>query len=308
MKYDVFISHSNKDESVATRICEYLEQNDIKCWIAPRDVAGELAYEREIVNGIDESQILLLVFSANSNLSHHVESEINRAVDMEKTIIPFRIDDSPMSDSLSNYLEKCYHIIDGFPLSDDALTHLKESIITYLPGKCSKKDCAGGDVYAILARKYDLTVEEVKRILADALEKGEIFESSLISSFDELLENSLKSPDGVKETKSPLSNEWGVRGSYSILQNAEGEILIMMDARVGEPKDPRFLYDGTDVALLYRSQKSSVAFRNIDEPAHEPLKKVSEILVVEISGDDVIREYMVPVRLVKDVNSFIIRS
>lgn len=307
MKYDVFISHSNKDESAATRICEYLEQNDIKCWIAPRDITGGMAYARGIVNGIDESQVLLLVFSANSNISRHVENEINRAFDMEKTIIPFRIDDSPMSDVLCYYLGGCHHI-DGFPLSDDALTHLKESIITYLPKRCSKKDCAGVDVYAIFARKYDLTIEEVKRILEDAFEKGEVSESTPINSFDELLKNflKLKSPDEIKETSSPLSNELGVRGSYSILQNAKGEIMLMMDARIGEPKDPRFIYDGTDLALLYRSQESSVAFRKIAEPAHEPLKNVSKILVVEIFNEEAIREYEVPIRLVKDVNSLII--
>ena len=63
MKYDVFISHSSKDKAVADKLCEYLEQHDIKCWIAPRNVLGGMPYAREIFNGIDESQILLLIFS-----------------------------------------------------------------------------------------------------------------------------------------------------------------------------------------------------------------------------------------------------
>ena len=77
----------------------------------------------------------------------------------------------------------------------------------------------------------------------------------------------------------------------------------MMDRRAGGPESPRFIYDGGDMALLYRSQESSVAFKNIESGARSPLKSVSEILVVEIENDDVEREYVVPVRLVKDVNS-----
>ena len=62
-----------------------------------------------------------------------------------------------------------------------------------------------------------------------------------------------------------ISNEIGQKGRYSILQNAKGEIMLMMDSRVGGPENPRFIYDGGDKALLYRSQESSVAFNNIDK-------------------------------------------
>ena len=88
-------------------------------------------------------------------------------------------------------------------------------------------------------------------------------------------------------------------------QNAKGEIMLMMDSRIGGPENPRFIYDGSDVALLYRSQESSVAFRDIEQGARLPLKSVTEILVVEIENDDVEREYIVPVRLIKDVSKLI---
>lgn len=104
-----------------------------------------------------------------------------------------------------------------------------------------------------------------------------------------------------------LSNEIGTKGTYSIRQNSKGEIMLTMNARQGQPENPRFIYDGGEVALLYRHQDSSVAFRNIDEKAREPLKNVDEILVVELINDYVEREYMVPVRIVKDVNNLIIK-
>lgn len=103
-----------------------------------------------------------------------------------------------------------------------------------------------------------------------------------------------------------ISNEVGKKGRYSILQNAKGDIMVMMNSRIGGPENPRFIYDGGDKALLYRSQESSVAFKDIDPEARQPLKSVAEVLIVEIENDDVEREYIVPVRIVKDVNSLII--
>ncbi|MBR1756941.1 MAG: hypothetical protein IJ738_05205 [Alphaproteobacteria bacterium] len=103
-----------------------------------------------------------------------------------------------------------------------------------------------------------------------------------------------------------ISNEVGKKSRYSILQNAKGDIMVMMNSRMGGPENPRFIYDGGDMALLYRSQESSVAFKDIDPEARTPLKSVAEILIVEIENDDVEREYIVPVRIVKDINSLII--
>lgn len=106
-----------------------------------------------------------------------------------------------------------------------------------------------------------------------------------------------------KKTDGCLSNEVGTRGRFSVLQNDKGEIMLLMDAREGEPDDPRFIYDGSDTALLFRSFESNVAIRNLGEEAREPLKNAKEILVVEIVDEDVKREYVAPVRIVKNVKN-----
>lgn len=103
----------------------------------------------------------------------------------------------------------------------------------------------------------------------------------------------------------PLSNEAGIKGKYSILQNDKGDIMVIIDAREGEPDDPRFIYDGS-IALLFRNFDSNVLFRNIDPKAMAVLEDVTEVLVVELLNDDVTREYVAPLRRVKDVNSLII--
>lgn len=92
-------------------------------------------------------------------------------------------------------------------------------------------------------------------------------------------------------------------GTYEIMQNGAGEILIIIKQRRGGPENPRFVYDGGDTALLYRSRESSVFLGGINQEARQPLKSVDEILVAEIDGEEVAREYVVPVRLVRDLKA-----
>ena len=64
-------------------------------------------------------------------------------------------------------------------------------------------------------------------------------------------------------------------GQYDILQNAAGEILIIIQYRAGGPENPRLVYDGGDQALLYRSRESAVMLEAINQEARQPLKSVS---------------------------------
>ena len=43
----------------------------------------------------------------------------------------------------------------------------------------------------------------------------------------------------------------------------------------------------------------------MEPKAHEALEEATEILVVEVLNDDVAREYVAPIRRVKDVSSLI---
>ena len=96
-----------------------------------------------------------------------------------------------------------------------------------------------------------------------------------------------------------------MEGSFDILQNAAGEILLMIKQRRGGPENPRFVYDGGETALLYRSRENSVFLQGINEEARSPLKSVDEILVAEIDGEEVAREYVVPVRIVRNLKAIL---
>ena len=99
------------------------------------------------------------------------------------------------------------------------------------------------------------------------------------------------------------SNDATQEGRYDILQNAAGEILIIIKYHEGGPENPRLVYDGGETALLYRSRESAVLLEAINTKARGPLKSVDEVQMVEVEGDDVAREYKVPVRIIKSLQA-----
>jgi hypothetical protein len=89
---------------VADAICHVLEENNIKCWIAPRDIPVGEKYAAVITRAIKECKITVLVFSEFSAVSPWVESEINIAFSNHKPIIPYKVDHTKLSDYDEFYL------------------------------------------------------------------------------------------------------------------------------------------------------------------------------------------------------------
>lgn len=93
MPHDVFISYSAKDKIVADAACATLEQHQIRCWIAPRDVIPGVEYGDALLTAITECHVFLLVFSSHADGSPQVRREVERAVAKGKIILPFRIEE-----------------------------------------------------------------------------------------------------------------------------------------------------------------------------------------------------------------------
>ena len=91
-----YISYSTKDIAIANNVCKVLEDNDLKCWIAPRDINPGLNYSDEIMNGIASSKILVCILSKSSQQSHFVLNEIDMAVSRKKPILVYKIDESSL--------------------------------------------------------------------------------------------------------------------------------------------------------------------------------------------------------------------
>lgn len=100
----IFISHSSKNMEAASKICEKLEAQRYSCFFAPRDIHSGYEYAEEIINGIDSSDVILLLMSQSANESPHVLREIERAVSKKKPIIVYKLEEVTLSKSMEYFL------------------------------------------------------------------------------------------------------------------------------------------------------------------------------------------------------------
>lgn len=114
MPGEVFISYSQPDRECAFELVAHLEASGVGCWIAPRDIAPAADWAAEIIEAISNARIMVLVFSACSNVSPQVRREVERAVHKQVGILPFRIEDVLPSQSLEYFLST-QHWLDAFP-------------------------------------------------------------------------------------------------------------------------------------------------------------------------------------------------
>lgn len=114
MNHDVFISYSSQDMEAAQAICHVLEQNEIRCWMAPRNIPPGSDYGDVIEEAIRSCKAVVVLFSETAAASQWVKGELNIAFEEQKTIIPFRLDNTPLKGQNRVMLNKT-HWIDAYP-------------------------------------------------------------------------------------------------------------------------------------------------------------------------------------------------
>ena len=136
MKYDVFISYSSHDQKVVEGLCAYLEQYKIRCFVAYRDIPRGVVWARAIVDALDESRMMVVVFSEHFNNSDQVDREIELASEDKKPILTFRISNDVFKGAKKYYL-KNLNWIDAFPEPDKVFRNVAENVATLLGIKLS---------------------------------------------------------------------------------------------------------------------------------------------------------------------------
>jgi hypothetical protein len=101
MNATIFISHSSRDQKVASTLCEALEARGLRCWIASRNVDPGENFQESIVKAIRAARVMVLVFTKNANNSGEIKKEIALASQHELVVIPVRIDDVVPNDALA---------------------------------------------------------------------------------------------------------------------------------------------------------------------------------------------------------------
>jgi hypothetical protein len=128
MAHDVFISASSKDKPATDAVCNVLERNRIRVWMAPRDIVPGVGWATSIIEAIKAARIMVLVFSSHANNSPQIEREVERAVNKGIPVIPFRVENVAPSDALEYFISSP-HWLDAFtPPFEQHLERLAEAV------------------------------------------------------------------------------------------------------------------------------------------------------------------------------------
>ncbi|WP_298500799.1 toll/interleukin-1 receptor domain-containing protein [uncultured Methanobrevibacter sp.] len=99
----IFISYSEHDAGLAEEMCRGFEALNAQCWFKDRDYMGGDA--SQIIHAIDESDLMIVIYSGHSKDSGFVASEVNIAFKEEIPIFAFAIDESELDGNLKFFLE-----------------------------------------------------------------------------------------------------------------------------------------------------------------------------------------------------------
>ena len=125
---EVFVSCASEDAAIANTIVAALEQQGLRCWIAPRDVIPGSHYADSIVRAINGSKLLVLVLSEHAIASPHVGKEIERASSKRHPIIAVRTDAAPLTHEFEYFLSASQWIDAGARGTDAAAVKVVEAV------------------------------------------------------------------------------------------------------------------------------------------------------------------------------------
>ncbi len=129
--YDVFISYSRKDVQVIDRIEKELEKYGIKMFIDRAGIDAGTDWAETIAQALYESEVVLFVWSENSNTSVNTANEIALAIDYQKTIVPFKIGEFKADFKLSYRLIR-FNRIDALPYNEGKVVELGQKLAKLL--------------------------------------------------------------------------------------------------------------------------------------------------------------------------------
>ena len=104
---EIFISYCTRNAKRANLLLDALEELGVRCWIAPRNIAGGDTWPEAITKALQQCRIMVLVYSSESQDSVYVVNEATIALRLNKYIVPVRTEDIPVQKSLDLLLASC---------------------------------------------------------------------------------------------------------------------------------------------------------------------------------------------------------
>lgn len=131
MPYDFFVSYSTRDKAFVDALAHRLEERGYRCWYAPRDIEPGMSWPAAIARALQESKLMLLVFSSSANDSEEIARELTLASGNRLPVIPVRIENVLPCAELAYHLSN-RHWLDVYDLElEAAISRVEEGLERY---------------------------------------------------------------------------------------------------------------------------------------------------------------------------------
>jgi hypothetical protein len=123
----VFISYKVEEFDQAMAVKNHLEANYIPCWMAPMSIRGGQSYAQEIPPAIHNCSAFVLILSRKAQESKWVPRELDQAINSEKVVLPYVVENCPLRSDFSFYLTNVQRY-DAFREPEAALDRMTTDI------------------------------------------------------------------------------------------------------------------------------------------------------------------------------------
>jgi hypothetical protein len=141
--HEIFICFSSKDEASAFDVVEFLEGQELKCWISSRDVRAGENYQEAIVRALEEARGIVFLFSTFSSQSDEIKKELSLGGACKVPVFPLRLSPIIPTGAL-RYELATRQWIDMFPNAEKALDKLAQTIHQALNRPATANDAEVG--------------------------------------------------------------------------------------------------------------------------------------------------------------------
>ena len=137
MKYDIFISYSTSDKERVLRTVRDLKRKGYRIWMDEEGISSGKQFKKSIVDGLENSAMMLFFSSFHSNQSEWTEKEVGYADRHKKRIIPIKLDGSAYNKSVDFDLGNFDYVDFSTPTN---VSKEKEKLYSCLEKIFGKKD------------------------------------------------------------------------------------------------------------------------------------------------------------------------
>ena len=92
MTIKIFLSHSDKDKKIASKLKSKLYKYGLSVFLAHEDIDGGSDWVSKLYNEIQNSKVFIMLLTKNYHISNYTEQEAGIALNCSKTILPISID------------------------------------------------------------------------------------------------------------------------------------------------------------------------------------------------------------------------